>query len=208
MPLPAPVQRREIHNRQIDMTAYIREDGHYDVESHLVDRKPFSFLVRGNHVPVAPGDPIHDLWIRLTVDESLVVRAIEAASDITPYPVCKEAEATLQVLIGERIVSGWSTKVKERLRGAAGCTHLMEMLIPIATTAIQGMRGLAMQGPQPPDEEVAASKIDTCYAYGRHRELVKMLWPQHYRPEAAEVRRPVGGLQRRAEEPDRGDDRR
>ena len=59
----------------------------------------------------------------MTVDSEYTVRAIEAASDVTPYGICKEAENTLSVLVGERLVRGWSAKVKERLRGAASCTH-------------------------------------------------------------------------------------
>ena len=42
MPLPARA-RREIHHRSIDMRAYAREDGLFDVEAHLVDTKPFDF---------------------------------------------------------------------------------------------------------------------------------------------------------------------
>ena len=181
MPLSQPAARSGVHRRIIDMQAYAREDGLFDVEAHLVDTKPFDFVRTNslNHIPA--GQPLHDLWIRMTVTSDYTVRAIEAASDITPYAICKEAEKTLSVLVGERLVRGWSAKVKERLRGAASCTHLMEMLIPLATTALQGIRGadperLAKAGPG------AEAKLDSCYAYGRSRELVMHLWPQHYRP--------------------------
>jgi len=183
MPLPPPSARREAHRRVIDMQAYAREDGLYDVEAHLVDTKPFPFVRIGTSHPWPAGQALHDLWVRLTVDNNHVVTAIDVASDVTPYGICKEAESTLRVLVGERIAGGWSAKVKERLRGAASCTHLMEMLIPLATTALQGIRGLKSV-----DERVDVSpeaierKIDSCYAYGREREVVRMVWPQHVRP--------------------------
>jgi hypothetical protein len=119
-----------VHRRIIDMEAYAREDGLYDVEAHLVDTKPFEFVRLSAPRPLAAGEPLHDLWIRMTVDDNYEVRAIEAASDVTPHGICKEAETTLSVLVGERLVRGWSAKVKERLRGAASCTHLIEVLIP------------------------------------------------------------------------------
>lgn len=182
MPLSSPVARSEIHHRVIDMHAYARSDGLYDVEAHLVDTKPFSFTRFSTSDPWPAGAPLHDLWLRLTLDEDFVVKAVEAASDVTPFGVCKEAENTLGVLVGERIARGWSSRVKELLRGAASCTHLMEMLIPIGTTAMQGIR--AMQSDRNTNIAAQVQKIDSCYAYGSQREVVKRLWPQRYVPPA------------------------
>ena len=183
MPLSAPSNRLEVHHRIIDMKAYARDDGLYDVEAHLVDRKPFAFRRIASPEPLPAGQPLHDLWIRLTVDNQYVVRFIEAASDATPYGLCREAESTLGVLVGERIASGWSSIVKERLRGAASCTHLMEMLIPLATTALQGIRGAQRARDVPVDPKNVLVKLDSCFAYARHRDVVKTFWPHHYRPQ-------------------------
>lgn len=182
MPLSAAEPRREIHHRVIDMIAYERTDGLYDVEAHLVDRKPF--VLERTAVPriIPAGEPLHDLWIRLTMDADCVVRHIEASSDATPHGVCKGAESTLEVMVGERIAAGWSSKVKNRLRGSASCTHLMEMLIPLATTALQGLWGVKKD---PGTREAAGRppvKLNSCYAYDVRRDVVKMLWPAHYKP--------------------------
>lgn len=188
MPLSTAAHRREIHHRVIDMKAYARDDGWFDVEAHLVDRKPFPTSIPGFPNAVPAGVARHDLWVRLTLDEKYVVRGIEAASDVTPYAVCKEAASSLSSMVGVQIASGWSSKVKERLRGANSCTHLMEMLIPMATTALQGIGGLD------PDKKRAAVdasgvpyKIDSCYAYGRSSEVTRVMWPQHFRPRSGEA---------------------
>ena len=180
MPLSESTSRREIHRRVIDMTAFVRNDGLYDVESHLVDTKPFEFERIGSPEPLPAGQAVHDLSIRITVDSDHVVRAIEASSDATPYALCKEAESTLQVLVGEQIARGWSSVVKGRLRGAASCTHLMEMLIPLATTALQGIRGLRSKEDRRTPTDSKPPQIDSCYAYGRERSVVRRLWPQYY----------------------------
>lgn len=182
MPLSTPAARREAHHRIIDMQCYAREDGLYDVEARLVDTKPFDFERLSQPLPTPAGKPVHDISVRVTVDADYVVRAIEASSDVTPWPLCKEAEATLQVLVGERIARGWSAKVKERLRGAASCTHLMEMLIPLGTTAIQGIRGLQPKDERRPAVDGVPAQLDTCFTYGRTRAVVQRLWPQHYVP--------------------------
>jgi hypothetical protein len=72
--------------------------------------------------------------------------------------------------------------VKDKLRGTASCTHLMEMLIPMATTAIQGIRGLAPKDGQTATRHKAQTLLDTCYSYSRQRDVVRNLWPQHFRP--------------------------
>lgn len=180
MPLSHPVHRREIHNRVIDMKMYAREDGLYDVEARLIDRKPFAFKRAINPIPIPAGQSLHDLWIRLTLDGDRFIRYVEASSDVTPYTICKGAEPTLNVLVGLRIGSGWSRRIKELLRGTASCTHLMEMLLPMATTTLQGMQGLNFNRHKLLDPMSAPLQLDSCYAYSSEREVVKVLWPEHY----------------------------
>lgn len=181
MPLPQPIARHEVHRRDIDMKVYRRDDGLFDVEAHLVDTKPFDFLRPSSPIPVPAGNALHDLWVRLTVDDGFLIQAIAAASDVTPWGICKQAEATLSVLVGERLERGWSSKVKERLRGSISCTHLMEVLIPLATTAMQGIRALhpELHNLARPEAEL---QIDTCYAFSRDREVVRRLWPHRHVP--------------------------
>ena len=68
MPLSPPAPREPIHNRSVECRAYQREDGLWDIEGHMVDTKWYEYHSekRGN---VAAGTPVHDMWIRLTVDE-------------------------------------------------------------------------------------------------------------------------------------------
>lgn len=172
MPLPDSCPRREIHHRVLDMRAYERADGLYDVEGRVLDRKPYDFVRFSAKEPVPAGEPLHDIWVRLTLDRDYTVRAVAASSDSTPWVICRQAESTLAVLIGERVAQGWSALVKQRLRGAASCTHLMEMLIPLATTAYQAIS--VMQ----PREPELSPRIDTCYAYGKDRDVVQRIWHQ------------------------------
>ena len=181
MALSTPTTRREVHHRLVDMHVFARADGLYDVEARLVDRKPFPFVRPSSSVPVPGGQALHDLWIRLTVASDFEVRGVEASSDITPWSLCKEAEATLQALVGERIARGWSSIVKRRLIGAASCTHLVGMLLTMGTAALQGI-----YGSDPTRRPGLDLKLDSCYAYGRQRAVVKMLWPEHYQdPDAS-----------------------
>jgi hypothetical protein len=80
--------------------------------------------------------------------------------------------------------SGWGKEVRERLSGARSCTHLRELLMPMATTAYQAIAGLRINRPEPLDASGRPKKIDSCYAYGEERELVLRFWPEFYRGKA------------------------
>ena len=165
------------------MKAFARDDGLFDIEARLVDRKPFPFFRIERAEAIPPGVPLHDLSIRMTIDREFVVRAIAASSDTTPYSLCREAAATLAPLVGERVAAGWSSKVKSTLRGAASCTHLMEMLLPMATTAVQAVHGLKRENNNVPyDAKAMAGRMDSCYAYSRERSVVQVHWPELYQP--------------------------
>jgi hypothetical protein len=186
MPLSDPAPRREIHHRVIDMRGHRRDDGLYDIEAHLVDTKPFPMALIARSEPLPAGMALHDLSIRMTIDDKFLIRSIEASSDATPYDLCKEAETTLSGLVGERIAAGWSSIVKQKLRGAASCTHLMEMLIPMATTAYQAINGTRRIGQTAVDPTTVAVRPNSCYAYSTQRAVIQRFWPEHFHAEAGE----------------------
>ena len=138
MPLSTAAARKPMHHRSIQCRGYLRDDGLWDIEGHLVDSKPFDMpnMERpGGKVPT--GVPVHEMWIRITVDDELKVHDVEAATDHTPYQVCGSITDRFRVLIGLSIRAGWTQKTRELLGGTKGCTHLVELLGPIATTAFQ-----------------------------------------------------------------------
>ncbi|SAL86032.1 hypothetical protein AWB74_07539 [Caballeronia arvi] len=180
MTFSAAVRRREIHNRSIDMKVFARDDGLYDIEARLVDIKPFAFPVVGHSKALPARAPLHDLSLRVTVSEDYVVKNIEASSDRTPFDVCREAQSSLSPLIGERIAAGWSSIVRQRLQDSSTCTHLRELLIPLATAAIQGIKGLRREGQTSVDASQTDVKLDSCYAFARDREIIRLYWPHLY----------------------------
>jgi hypothetical protein len=75
--------------------------------------------------------------------------------------------------------------VRSRLAGARSCTYLMELLIPLATTAIQSLVVPRRGRPDTVDATGRPVKIDSCYAYGAEREPVR--WPQFHRLPSSET---------------------
>src|SRR5690348_7059853 len=99
MPLSPAAPRQPIHTRTIALNGYRRDDGLWDIEGHLTDVKSYGFESewRGE---VKAGQPIHDMWLRLTVDDHLTIRAVEAVTDSSPYRVCPEITPNFQRLVG------------------------------------------------------------------------------------------------------------
>lgn len=163
------------------MRGYRRSDGLYEIDGRVVDTKTHAIKREGGRDELPAGMPIHDMWVRLVVDETLLVHDITAVTDASPYPVCPEAVAAMRVIVGERIKAGWTNMVKARLGGAKGCTHLMELLIPLATAAYQTLTSVRMGRPDVVDANGRPVKIDSCYAFAKEREIVKRRWPSYYR---------------------------
>jgi len=138
MPLPQPAIARQLaHTREVRCVAWERDDGLYDIEGHMTDVKPGGFQRYDGWQDGS--QPLHDMWLRLTIDLDLNIVDAVSAMDAFPHEGCGGAQPSMAALIGLRIGPGWMGRVNERVGGALGCTHLRELLGPMATTAFQGL---------------------------------------------------------------------
>jgi hypothetical protein len=193
MSLPAPVEREAFHHRRIEVDGYRRSDGLWDIEAHMVDTKTYGFDNdwRGE---IKPGEPLHDMWLRVTLDDRLIVRDVVAVAAAHPFRACPEITVNFRRLIGEAVGAGWSKRVRALLGGVAGCTHLVDLLGPIGTIAFQTVKSARAQAlirgaePHAPDAKDSAAPrrrpvmIDSCHAMRSDGEVVQRLWPDFYTP--------------------------
>lgn len=166
---------------------YRRTDGLWDIEGHLKDVKTYAFDTeqRGH---LEPGDPVHEMWVRLTVDDRLTVHAVEVVTDKSPYGACGDITPAFQKLVGLNVAKGWTRAVKERLGGVHGCTHLVELLGPVATTAFQTVFPLlsreaeerARAAGTPLVRHGRPPLLDMCHMFRSDGEHARRHWPEHY----------------------------
>ena len=175
MPLSPPVPRQPHHTRTIECSGYRRDDGLWDIEGHLVDTKPYEVPTDDRVVPA--GEPMHEMWIRLTVDLDLTVHGVEAVTDWGPYHGCGSITPAFQQLEGLSIRSGWTLKVRELLGGVRGCTHLVELLGPVATTAFQTVYAARERVHPAGSDGRRPGLIDSCHMYAVDGPIVKRRWP-------------------------------
>ena len=186
MPLSQATEREQIHNRAISITAYQRADGLVDVEGHILDIKPFSHHLLDSHR--AAGEPVHDLWLRMTIDKKMEVREAEAKLDVGAHGICHLVAPNFKDLAGLKIGPGWNRMVRQRVGRGRGCTHLVEMLAQMATTAIQAMgtarvqAGGDVESNTDRSRHLGAGMLNTCYTYTQDSEFVKKYFPEEYSP--------------------------
>ena len=134
------VERELVHQRRITLNGYVRNDGLFDIEAELTDRKtyPFPSDFRGE---VTPDLPVHHMILRITITEERVITAAEAITVTGPYAICPKANEVFDELVGLKIAPGWRRHVQAAIGGRHGCTHITELLGPVATIAYQTMYG-------------------------------------------------------------------
>ncbi|BBB26109.1 DUF2889 domain-containing protein [Amphritea japonica] len=183
MPLPQPTERILEHTRTVTCTGYKRSDGLWDIEGHLSDIKTAPIEIRErNDGIVEPGEPIHLLAIRITIDLDFNILDAVASMDYTPYRMCPSIADRYQLLIGTRIAPGFTKKCKELFSGTNGCTHLLELLGPIATTAFQATHTERKDIEGWGDGDKKPQVLNTCHTFGSSGEVVEKYWPKFYEP--------------------------
>ena len=187
------VTREELHTRRIELDAYRRSDGLFEIEGRVIDRKPFEFRSPNGDKRVPAGAAIHDVAVCLVFDETMLVVDVHGGTAAAPYDECYAAKSALDCLKGLRIGAGWGSEVRRRLGGAQGCTHMMELLGPMATAAYQALTGLRAGRPDVLDSAGRPRKIDSCFAYAASGTLVMRRWPAHYTGPAATAAQDAAG---------------
>ena len=138
--LSPPVPREAVHKRQINCNGFVRNDGLYDIEAELTDHKTYPFPSDFRGI-VTPDLPVHHMILRVTINKERMIQHAEAITITGPYAICPTANEVFQNLIGLQIGPGWRRKVQAAIGGRHGCTHITEMLGPVATIAYQTLYG-------------------------------------------------------------------
>ena len=182
MPMPVSEVARELtHTRRVRYEGYKRADGLWDIEAHLLDTKNHDYRLKTG--VRRAGQPIHDMWLRVTIDRHFTIVDALASMDAIPYPNgCEAITPAYRKLVGLNLVRGFRKKTWEQLGSIKGCTHLTELLAGLPTAAIQTFAGEVRE-----EREDGAKpfQLDHCHALETSSETVKLWYPKWYRGKAA-----------------------
>jgi hypothetical protein len=188
--------RKPLHTREIKCAGYLRDDGLIDVEAELRDISPdgTDLLFR----MVQPGADIHHMQVKATLSADLVIQDISATMLTGATSMCPEITAAYGELKGLALRKGFRQEVKARVGGVRGCTHLTDLLGPMATTAMQShfAHQRALRNGRRPADGIGLmprpAVIGTCHTYHADSVATQVLWPLHRRPSVAWAAEPPG----------------
>jgi hypothetical protein len=186
MALPTAVPDRQLkHRRNMDVQIFSRGNGLWEVDARISDvRNAETRMARG----ILPaGEPIHEMLLRLVVDEQFNIVEAGAETLAMPYPgSCETYGDIYGRLVGLNLMQGFRHAVKERLGGNQACTHITELAQVLPTAVVQAFAGevIDVRG----DAESAAQpfQIDRCHALRSDGVAVKTYYPRWYRAPASD----------------------
>ena len=184
MPLPPAAPARQLkHHRSLDVQVFARGDGLWDVDATLVDTKTRA-------VPMAQGErpagvPIHDMLLRLVVDERLNIVAAGSDTRGMPYVgICGEHGDAYARLVGLNLMRDFRRELRQRVGGVAGCTHLTELAQILPTAVLQAFAGDVIDTRGSADGAERPFQIDRCHALRADGDAVRRFYPRWFRAAA------------------------
>lgn len=176
MPLSAPACARQAsHRRSITIQSYARTDGLWDLEGQLTDVWPEPVRKAGGLL--SADEPMHSMWLRLTIDRSATIVAAEAVTDAGPYDAaCASITPDYGQLVGVRIARGYRDAIRRLFGRTAGCSHINELAGAMGAAAMQ-----ALWSEMTLDSETPPLSIDGCHALKASGPQVAKFFPRWYR---------------------------
>lgn len=181
MALPTAASDRQLkHRRRIDVQVYARGNGLWEVDAHITD-------VRARPTPLVTGllpagQPIHEMLLRLVVNERFDV--VEAGAQTLAMPYAGECDRYGDVysrLVGLNLLKGFRQAVKERLGGVQACTHITELTQVLPTAVVQAFAGEVIDTRGDTESSSRPFQIDRCHALRAEGQVVKTYYPRWYR---------------------------
>ena len=182
MALPTAASDRQLrHTRRIDVQIYARGDALWEVDAHITDVRTRETAMVTGLLPA--GQPIHEMLLRLVVDERFNILEAGALTLAMPYPgECDRHGDAYGRLVGLNLMKGFRRAVKERLGGVQGCTHLTELTQVLPTAVVQAFAGEVIDTRGDSDSSAQPFQIDRCHALRADGATVKTYYPRWYRP--------------------------
>ena len=88
------------------------------------------------------GEPMHSMWLRLTVDRTATIVAAHAVTDAGPYgSACGAIAPDYGQLVGLRVARGYRDAIRKLFGRTAGCTHINELAGAMGSASAAGAVG-------------------------------------------------------------------
>ncbi len=176
---PAAPQRQLKHRRQIDVQVFARGHGLWEVDALIIDTK--TRVAQMADGPRAAGTPIHEMLLRLVVNERFDI--LEAGSETRWMPYtgfCDDHGDAYARLVGLNLLQDFRKQLRERLGGQKACTHLTELALVLPTAVVQAFAGEVIDTRGDTEGASRPFQLDRCHALRSDGEAVRLHYPRWY----------------------------
>ena len=133
---------------------------------------------------IAVGEPLHEMLVRITVDNNFIIQDVWAKTENGPFEMCPEIAPAYKALTGIQMGPGWRKSIRQKVGGVQGCTHLTELLFPMATVAMQTIWPLQSKNKSRKEVNRKSTNtptvLNTCHAWASNSPVVKENAPKYY----------------------------
>lgn len=128
--------------------------------------------------------PLHDIVVSAEIGlEDACIHTIEGEMRHIPYEDCRHALLTLQSLVGECVVPGFTQMVRDAVGSPQGCSHLAVLVTNLGHASVQGRGALVMSRMGGGEEAlrlmrrqaVELSIMGNCYTWREDGPLMKLM---------------------------------
>jgi len=169
--------KKNIHNRNIDISTYAWDAEHVLLVGELKEQRYVGFI---DFVGQRKEPGIyHHMKIELLIDsKTMTIKDVAVSMLRIPRDDCSAMAASLDQIKGMDITRGFSTKVRKMLGGSKGCVHLNTLLLAMGPAAVQGSwinNSWQQKGSATIDSETVNHLVDSCWAWRKNGPLVTEL---------------------------------
>lgn len=166
--------KKNIHNRNIDVATYSWDDDHVLVVGELKEQRYVGFINNFGE-RIVPGI-YHHMKIELLIDtRTKTIKDVAVSLPRVPRGDCPAMVSSLDQIKGMDITRGFSSKIRKMVGGSKGCVHLNTLLLTMAPAAVQGAWiNIAWQRKEAvsPDPQTGRHLVDSCWAWRKDGPLV------------------------------------
>jgi hypothetical protein len=167
------IKGKPVHTRKVEINSYDLGNHRVLVEGELLDTRPSSGEAKEGEVRT-----IHHLLARVWVQgPDLTITDADAEMKRIPREGCPGALPGIQKLIGLRIISGFTQKVKDLIGDVKGCSHLTNLFLTLGPVAVQGYFAAYGRkgGARTPDNPAFARVLNSCHVWREDGPYVRSL---------------------------------
>ncbi len=164
-----------VHTRKIEINTFDLGNHRVLVEGELEDtRRPPSSAEESETGPFLVHHLVARIWVQ---GPDLTISAVDAGMKRIPRQECPEVLPAVQKLVGLKIITGFTQKVKDLIGNVKGCSHLTNLFLTLGPVAVQGYWAAYGRRPEARslDNPAISRVIDSCHVWRKDGPYVQSL---------------------------------